>query len=65
MKTTHKPHRFGLTIRSLSLVLAFVFFMEQIVYAAPDAFKPIELSWFKKPPIHLNLPESVAIIDDF
>jgi len=50
-------------MRAMALVLAFAFFLEQLAMAAPMTGAPW-INRFKKQGMDLNLPASVAIVDE-
>jgi len=60
-----KESRFGLRLKTISCVLVCVFFLQQIAHAAPGVIKPLNLGFLQKPTISLDLPESIAMVEDF
>src|SRR3989338_40891 len=57
--------RYSFFLKAASLGLTVVFFCQQIVFAAPGVIKPIPLTAFDKPPLRLEIPESVAVTEDY
>jgi len=56
---------FSKPLRVIALCLVYAFLLEQVVQAAPGVIKPLNLSFFERPPVVLKIPESVALIEDF
>src|SRR3989338_5002321 len=50
-------------LKVISLALVGSFLLEQLAFAAPD-IKPLNLDFLTKPKISLDIPESVATIED-
>ena len=61
----HSGRRFSNGLKLAAIFVVLTFSLEQLVYAAPEVMRPLDLSFFReKTPIKLRLPESVAVVED-